>query len=264
MPSPFPGMDPYLEHPFIWSGLHNRLIVAIADEISAQVSQRYYVDIEQRVYVGELDDPRSSRRPDVSVVSSSTNGGLQGIDAMPQPEGLGTQVITVELPVPDEIREAYLEVRDAHSGNLVTALEILSPTNKRAGRGRELYESKRRRILETSTNLIEIDLLRAGEPMRFFYASGNVSSDYRILVRRGGRSTATLYAFGVMHPIPSFELPLQLEDFEPVIDIGKLLESIYQRARYHMRVNYSDDPVPPLSEADAAWADELLRESNLR
>ena len=78
MPSPFPGMDPYLEHPFIWPGLHNRLIVAIADEISAQVSQRYYVDIEQRVYVGELDDPRSSKRPDVSVVSSSTNGGLRG------------------------------------------------------------------------------------------------------------------------------------------------------------------------------------------
>jgi hypothetical protein len=31
MPSPFPGMDPYLENPEFWPGVHNRLIVAIID-----------------------------------------------------------------------------------------------------------------------------------------------------------------------------------------------------------------------------------------
>ncbi len=262
MPSPFPGMDPYLEHPWIWPGLHNRLIVAIADEISAQLSHRYYVDIEQRVYVGELDDPKSSRRPDISVVSVSANGEAESV--LPGTEPSGASVLTVELPVPDEIREAYLEVRDAQDGRLVTAVEILSPSNKRPGRGRELYESKRRGILETSTNLVEIDLLRTGEPMRFFYANGGVESDYRILVRRGGSSSATLYAFGVRHAIPAFELPLQLDDYEPVVDIGKLLHEMYDRARFYMRVNYADEPVPPLSYADVEWADNLLKEHNLR
>ena len=262
MPSPFPGMDPYLEHSFIWPGLHNRLIVAIADEISDQLSRQYYVDIEQRVYVGELDDPKTSRRPDISVVTASTNGG--GDAALPQPEVGEASVITVELPVPDEIREAYLEVRDAYNGSLVTALEILSPSNKRLGRGRDLYESKRRGILETSTNLVEIDLLRSGAPMQFFYANGDVSSDYRILVRRGRRSSAVLYAFGVRHAIPSFDLPLRLDDYEPIVDMGKIISGIYDRARYRMRVDYTDDPVPPLSDADADWADSLLKSKALR
>ena len=262
MPSPFPGMDPYLEHRFIWPGLHNRLIVAIADEISEQLSRQYYVDIEQRVYVGELDDPKTSRRPDISVVTASANAGEK--DALPQSEVAEPSVLTVELPVPDEIRETYLEVRDAYNGSLVTALEILSPSNKHPGRGRDLYESKRRGILETSTNLIEIDLLRSGAPMKFFYANGDVSSHYRILIRRGRSSSAALYVFEVRHAIPSFDLPLRLDDFEPVVDIGKLLSGIYDRARYHMRVDYTDEPVPPLSDADAKWADTLLKERGLR
>ena len=262
MPSPFPGMDPYLEHPWIWPGVHNRLIVAIGDAIVAQVRPRYYVDIEQRVYVGEIDDPKSPRIPDISVISTSNNGGIEpGFRQKGLPNAT---VITVELPVPDEIRETYLEVRDTQDGKLVTALEILSPTNKRPGRGRELYERKRREILGTSTNLVEIDLLRAGEPMLFFYANGAISSDYRILVRRDGRSTATLHAFGVRHAIPLIELPLRRDDFEPVIDVGKLLHDMYDRSGYDLRLNYTDDSVPPLSEADSEWADRLLRERELR
>lgn len=260
MPSPFPGMDPYLEHPLIWPDVHHRLIGAIAYQIEEQVGDRYYVSVERRVYVSEPDEPDAFRIPDVSVIGTPGNGDVFG--APQQTEISGASVVTVQLPIPNQIRESFLEVRDSQSGRLVTAIESLSPTNKRTGVGRTAYESKRMELLATHTNLVEIDLLRAGHPMRF---SGHATiGDYRILVRWGGRSSATLYAFGVRNAIPEFPLPLQQGDEEPVIYIGGLLRNLYAHGRFHMRLNYADDPVPPLSAADAEWADKLLREQELR
>ena len=261
MPSPFPGMDPYLEHPLIWPDVHHRLIGAIAHEIEEHVGDRYYVSVERRVYVSEPDEPDAYRIPDVSIVSTSVNGDVSN-EAQSQSEQAGASVATVQLPIPDQIREYFLEVRDLRSGRPVTAIELLSPTNKRPGVGRAAYESKRIEILATRTNLVEVDLLRTGYPMRF---SGHATvGDYRILVRRGGRSSATLYAFSVRNAIPEFTLPLQQDDEEPVIYIGNLLRKLYDHGRFIARLNYADEPVPPLSTADAAWADELLREHEVR
>lgn len=262
MPSPFPGMDPYLENPLIWPDIHHRLIGAIAHEIEEHVGDRYYVSVERRVYVSEPDEPDAYRIPDVSVVSASGNGDTPAPGSVQRIEASEATVVTVQLPVPDQIREYFLEVRDLQSGRLVTAIELLSPTNKRPGVGRAAYESKRIEILATRTNLVEIDLLRAGRPMRF---SGQVKDgDYRILVRRGGRSSATLYAFGVRNAIPEFPLPLQQDDEEPVIYVGSLLRELYDHGRFLARLNYAEEPVPPLSRADADWADKLLREHELR
>ncbi len=262
MPSPFPGMDPYLEHPRIWPDVHHRLIGAIAHDIEAQIGQDYYVSVERRVYVSEPDEPDAYRISDVSVIDASGNGTPPAPPAMSQATPSGASIVTVQLPVPDQIREYFLEVRDLRRGSLITAIELLSPSNKRPGQGRDQYEEKRTELLATRTNLVEIDLLRAGHPMRFT-ASG-VASDYRTLVRRGGRSSATLYAFGVRNEIPAFPLPLRQNDEEPDIYIGNLLRNLYDPGRFRMRLNYADEPVPPLSEADAQWADRLLRERELR
>lgn len=263
MPSPFPGMDPYLEHPLIWPGLHHRLIVAIADGISSQLSNRYYVDIEQRVYLSESNEPDAFRIPDVSVVGASGNGDASDASLSSALEGADGMAVAVRVPLPEEAREGYLEVREAGSNYLITAIEILSPTNKRAGTGRALYEEKRMELLGTWTNLVEIDLLRAGEPMRII--SNGIHGDYRILVVRGGRSRGMLYPFGVRQPFPKFSVPLRRGDHdEPTVDIGHILSDIYDRARYNMRVNYADEPTPPLSDEDAEWAERLLRERELR
>lgn len=262
MPSPFPGMDPYLEHRFIWPSLHHRLITAIADELSVQLSDGYYVDIEQRVYISEPEEPDSFRIPDVSVLSVSTNGDASDASEVSATEGAGDAAVAVRVPLPEEVRESYLEVREAGSNYLITAIEVLSPTNKRPGKGRQLYEEKRMELLGTWTNLVEIDLLRAGEPMRII--GDRVHGDYRILVARGGKSRAMLYPFGVRQPFPEFPVPLRRDEAEPLVDIGRLLPDLYDRARYYMRVNYAEDPMPPLSDADAEWADELLRSKALR
>jgi hypothetical protein len=171
--------------------------------------------------------------------------------------------LTVRVPLPDEVRETYLEVRETGTDYVITVVEILSPTNKRPGRGRRIYEDKRLDVLATRTHLVEIDLMRAGEPMPIM---GNDStSDYRILVSRGDcRPDATLYVFGVRQSIPLFPLPLKPADQEPVVDLGRLLHDLYDQASYDLRLDYTGEPDPPLPEAEAAWANQLLRQQGLR
>lgn len=157
----------------------------------------------------------------------------------------------------------YLEVREVGTEALVTTIEILSPTNKRSGKGRQMYEEKRDLVLGSRTNLVEIDLLRRGEPMPFI--GNNIESHYRILVGRGNqRPYADLYAFNLQDIIPSFPLPLRSGDTEPVINLQVLLNEIYEISGYDLVIDYSTEPVPPLKEADAAWVDALLREQGLR
>ncbi|WP_448605471.1 DUF4058 family protein, partial [Thermoflexus hugenholtzii] len=162
MPSPFPGMDPYLEHPALWPGLHSRLIVGLADHLGPILRPRYYVEVEERVYLltregGAFPFPA---RPDVAVAAPSGLSSSPG--SIPIPAG-GARVVT--LPMPEEVRERYLVVREAGTHQVVTWLEILSPANKAPGEGRQVYLKKREEILRSRVHLVEIDLLRAGEPM---------------------------------------------------------------------------------------------------
>ena len=257
MPCPFPGMDPYLEHPSIWPDVHNRLIVFIADDISPQIRPNYYVALEERVYVAEHGESEFIGRPDVTVVGRSETR------AETSSTRRDSSVRTVQVPYPDEVRETYLEVRETSTDFVVTVMEILSPSNKRPGRGRILFEDKRMDVLATRTHLVEIDLIRAWEPMHII--GNGIASDYRILVSRGNhRPNATLYTFGVRQPIPTFPLPLRRDDDGPVVNLGELPHDLYDRAGYDLRIDYSTEPEPPLSASDAAWADELLRQKERR
>jgi hypothetical protein len=118
-------------------------------------------------------------------------------------------------------------------------------------------------VLGSSTHLVEIDLLRAWEPMPLLANSSQ--SDYRILVSRGDcRPSADLYAFNLQDTIPLFPLPLQANDLEPIIDLKMLLSEIYDRTAYDLKIDYTLAPVPPLSATNAAWANALLTEKRLR
>ncbi len=243
-------MDPYLEHPALWADVHNSLIAGIRDDLAPRVAPRYYVSLESRVYLLKPDDLVLVGRPDLSVVSELA---VETATPLSQP---GVAVLEVDVPMQDEVEDTFLEVHEVKSGKLVTGLEILSPANKQ-GKGRTTYEEKRQDYFRTRTNLVEIDLLRAGEPMPV--VGRPVGSDYRILVSRGPRRPhAQLYAFGVRGAIPSFALPLAPGDEEPVVELNAVLHGVYHRARFDLRLEYSRPPVPPLSEADAAWARELI------
>ena len=145
---------------------------------------------------------------------------------------------TVIVPLPETVKKRYLEVRKVGTKEVVTVIEVLSPKNKRPGEGRNAYENKRQRVLGSSTHLVEIDLLRAGEPMLVF--GDGMQNDYRILVSRAENlPQADLYAFNLQDSIPSFALPLRTADSEPLVDLQSLLTGIYDCAGYDLVIDYS-------------------------
>jgi hypothetical protein len=244
-------MDPYLEHPGLWPDVHNRLIAAIADTLAPALAPRYHVRVEERMYMLKPDEPAFVGRADVAV-AARPGAPLAGA---PVAEA---GVLEVDVPLEDEVGDWFLEIRDVVSGKLVTVVELLSPVNK-LGAGRRKYLRKRSHVLGTRTNLVEVDLLRAGRPMP---VSKAVQSDYRILVSRGRtRPRAQLILFGVRQPIPSFLLPLLPGDDEPSLDLNVVLHALYERARYDLVLNYARPATPPLNEADVAWARDLAQKA---
>jgi len=240
-----------LENPELWPDVHNGLIAALRDELSPLLRPNYYVALEERTYLEEPGELVLVGRPDLTVVD---RGGPEQA-----PERSRTEtVVEVELPVGAEVRETFLEVRTANEGEVVTVLE-LSPANKRSGTGRRMYLDKRELILSTRTSLVELDLLRAGEPMPTIRPRAR--SDYSVLVSRGHRRPkADLIPFGVRDAIPPFPLPLRRGEDEPAVDLGKILHALYDRASYDLRIDYEPESVPPLAPADSEWARALIRE----
>jgi len=246
-------MNPYLENPELWPEVHSRLIVAIADELTEHLSEKYRVAIEKRTYFSSGDENLLVGIPDVSVVAKRTAESQPARTAT-----LAPQPISVTVPMTEEVQERYLEIREVATGTVVTVIELLSPKNKRAGEGRQAYERKRNQVLASLSHLIEIDLLRGGQPPPI---RGGVDSDYRILISRSDRRPAALlYAFSLRQAIPQIAVPLMPGDGEPLLDVQVVLQRVYERGRYYLAIDYTQPPQPALSQEDVAWANERLRE----
>jgi Protein of unknown function (DUF4058) len=154
---PFPGMNPYLEHPLLWAEVHARLIVSIANQLQPQIDPRYVASIEERVYIA---GPQR-RIPDVWIQRVREQG-----DTTPliQPEQRSESDTALVVEVENlEIHEARVEILDAYDEmKLVAVIEVVSPANKSAGPGRASYKAKQEQILARDCHLIEIDLMRRG------------------------------------------------------------------------------------------------------
>ena len=261
MASPFPGMDPYLEQAVFWSSFHSRLIVALADALSPRLRPQYYVEVETRSYIETAETGElligipdavvlAAKQSAQSAGSEARTTGIVAVQPVPQ------QVI---LPMPAVVRERFLEVREIGSDVIVTVVEVLSPKNKRPGSGRTLYENKRQLILGSRTHLVEIDLLRGNDPLPM---QGEIQpSHYRILVSRAEvRPRADLYAFSVRDPLPSFPLPLQTPDEAIAVELSTIMQGVYERASYDLRIDYSQPPPPPaFGNNDTTWIQERCR-----
>jgi len=257
MAYPFPGMNPYLERASLWPDVHLELMRNIRLVLTGAVAPRYYVAVEERTYIVALDPQSYVGRPDVAVIGPPAPV-LAGMALAPA----NGSVVSVVVPVSDEVRERYLEIRQQGTDRVITVIEVLSPANKAKGEGRRVYEEKRRTVLDSATHLVEIDLLRAGEPMAAYPQS---ESDYRILVSRSWeRPRSFLYPFNLPDPIPTIPVPLQKGEDEPRLSLGDLLPRIYDDVRYDLRIDYSVPPPPPnLAEEQSTWLDALLCAASL-
>ncbi len=267
MPNPFPGMNPYLGRRDIWPDFHHWLITAIADALSPQVEPRYYVAVEQRTYIMPVENGEQVFRPDIAVAAATPapepSGGVAVAVATETAVTTETavEITAVALPLYERMLESYLEIRNAETHEVVTVIEVLSPSNKVPGQGRTEYEAKRRQVLMTLTSLVEIDLLRAGEPMPMKPVP---KSFYRILVRRGWEGNkGKLWTFGLRHPIPEIPVPLRQGEKEAKLNLNLLLSEMDDRARYHLRLNYHQPPDPPLPSEEFAWVQKILKEKSI-
>jgi hypothetical protein len=251
-------MDPYLEARWLWPDVHGRLVPSIADALAPQVAPAYYVAIEERTYLVPAMPESPPRRPDIALVSTDSPSSASGSVATL----VGVAPRTVTLPLYERIRETYLEVREVGTHAVVTVIELLSPTNK-VGGGRAEYQEKRAQVLETATSLVEIDLLRDGDPMEM---SPRPEELYRILVAPSWeRPRARLWALGLRSLLPDVPVPLREREKEAGIPLGKLLPELYDRARYDLRLDYRQPvPDPALPPEDAAWVEALLQEKGRR
>jgi hypothetical protein len=260
MPNPFPGMDPWLEAPDAWGGLHSRLVHGAVESLLPPLrAQGYFADANERIWIEEAG---RSVQPDVAVVATtkrpraSTTAGTSVAD----------EPIRVR-PFESELREPYLEIFDAKSRKLVTTIEFLSPTNKSTSKGRKLFERKRKELQAAGVNLVEVDLLRAGRHLSCV-PEGLAESvrpwDYLVCVWRPKQADYELYPVQLRDRLPRIRVPLKPKDPDVVLDLQQVLDRAYDSGPYPDRIAYEDQPIPPLSPADAAWADERLRAAGLR
>ncbi len=263
MPSPFPGMDPYLEDPAIWPDLHQRLVTYSADALQPRLRPRYHARIGERLYVLP---PHRAIYPDVSVIHR------QPVPAPAQPSG--TAVVAPDTPVvfsvpPQEVREPFIEIIDlARGGRVVTIIEVLSPANKTPGEGHDLYLRKQKEVLGSDTHLVEIDLLRQGEhtvAVPFPYLAPYRPRHYVVCISRADRREQfEVYFFNVRQRMPRIAIPLQKPDPDVVLDLQAVFEQCYKHGAYEDLVDYAKPPTSPLAPEDAEWADERLRQKGLR
>lgn len=260
----FPGMDPYLEAKLIWPGFHNALVVYIRDQLRPLLHPRYIAAVEDRVF---LEEPPRALISDVWIreQSSKRNGG--GV-AVLEPQ-VATQAHDADDPMlieltDREMHESYIEILDRQSGQrVVTVIEVLSPTNKTPGPGRDAYLAKQEEVWKSATHLVEIDLLRGGEHT-VLIPEGEVRDrrdyDYLVSVNRATnvRRFYETYPRSLRERLPRISIPLAEGDRDVVLDVQAVVDQTYDAGSYQARLPYDQPCTPPLREADQAWANDLI------
>ncbi|MCC5634657.1 DUF4058 family protein [Nostoc sp. CHAB 5844] len=256
MPSPFPGMNPYLEG-YLWSDVHNALASKIRAFLAPQLRPKYVVRLE--VYVVEdisLASEIGILYPDVEVLQIRQRRNLNP----PHPRAnIATTPASLTLPViqPVEVRIPTVEIRDTANNVLVSCIEILSPVNKREPSLTD-YRKKRQRLYNANVHLIEIDLLRRGN--RPFNHPRLPNVPYLITLTRSHSGLIDVWPVALQDPLPTIPVPLGAGDPDAVLELQAALNAIYDEAGYDLSIDYTQPPAPPtLSDVDIQWMSTQLR-----
>jgi hypothetical protein len=257
MPSPFPGMDPYLEGA-LWTTVHFSLSAEMVRQLAPKLRPRYLVCPAERFVMETPESVAVSTAhiyPDVGVTGARpVVATAQGTTIAPAPLELAT---IIPAPIP----HVTIEIRDTAHRQLVTAIEVLSPTNKR-GDGRQEYLAKRRRILLSTAHLLEIDLLRQGQrvPMQ----KPLPAAPYFIFLSRAEKRPITeIWPISLREALPVVPIPLLPDDADVALDMQQVFTTTYDLLGYDLAIDYTQSPEIPLPKEDVAWTEGLLRIAGL-
>jgi len=216
------------------------------------LAPKYLAELETQVVIDQVDDDPQVMLPDVCATRLDVPGGAPSAAAVAAPAPVK---VRVPMDVPTRLVSVYIRLRE--TARLVAVIELLSPVNKRRGKGREEYLEKRRTFLKSPVHFIEIDLLRSYPRMPF--DDPLPAADYTVMVCKAGeRPRSSVWPISVRQPLPTIPIPLLAPDPPVPLDLGQALRTAYERVRYDLRVDYRKPPAPPLLPAYAAWAAVLL------
>ncbi len=261
MPSPFPGMDPYLEKH--WEDVHGSVITYARDAIAPQLPGDLFARTEQRVYVDAGGFPMSIQRPDVHVVErprwSETGRGSSARITAAEPILLDFQS--------DPVVESYIQIMDANGNSVVTGIEVVSPANKIDGAGRLAYLRKRDEFLASNANLVEIDLIRAGNWVTMlmpYLVPAPYHTAYRVSARRStSGAKGELYPIALTDRLPVIRIPLRVDEPDVFLDLQRLIDRAYEFGGYD-GTDYTKPCDPVLTGEEADWVDALLKAADRR
>lgn len=255
MPSPFPGMDPYLESPAFWPDFHSTFINYWREALAEALPSHYAARIGERGYL--VEQPPVQKKlisTDVAVIAPPSLTPTSSA----KPAGVATlEPVTIPLPVIEEGRETYIEILHRPDRTLVAVLELLSPANKEEP-GRGDYLAKRSGLLRQHVHLIELDLLLKGQrpPLR---KDPPVGDYYYLLARAEQRPNCEVYAWSMSQPLPTLPVPLRAPDPDLFIDLGVVFTTVFQRGRYEGDIDYSAPPEVALSAEQREWVTNHLQ-----
>lgn len=250
MPSPFPGMNPFLEHEFVWKDFHFRSIPAIAELLAAQTGEAYSVMVGEHLYIHEpsAEERRLLGHADVSLGRGGNARRSHGNGSAAPATAVFPLAVGVES-VPN------VEIRDREGNRLVTVIELLSPANKRNGPDRDQYIYKRQELLRSEAHFVEIDVLRGGPRLP---ADGLPECDYYAAVSRvEERPRVGVWPVMLRDRLPKIPVPLTSPDPDVWLDLQAMLDLVYDRSRYGPQL-YRRPIQPPLVPADAEWARQFV------
>lgn len=260
MPSPFPGMDPWLEHPSRFGGLHSLLVAYAVEQLQPQLIHRgYFIAPNERVWI---EESRRDILPDGAVLhwkpDNSTKTPVTVADA--------DKSVKVRK-LKSEFRQPYLEIFDNEGRKLITGIEFVSPTNKSKSEGRKQYRAKQQELQAAGVNMVEVDLLRRGRPVILAPAALTESVkpwDYLVCLWRAHEDEDfDLYPIPLRSRLPRIRIPLKPKEPEAVLDLQLAFTKAYDAGPYRVSVDYRGKTIPPLGPDDHSWANEALQAAGL-
>jgi hypothetical protein len=262
MTSPFPGMDPFLEDQGYWKEFHTVFLTWTQDALGERVPDAYEVRIEERLsLVYEPDfDTKHDVWPDVGILRSPGTAGA----GSPTSGTMTLEPVALTLPRHrlEEVSEARIEIRRFPDRELVTVIELLSPSNKEAP-GELLYSQKRLELIHQPVHLVELDLLIGGKrlAMEDELPTGHY---YTFVSRAERRFLSDTSTWSIRDPLPTIPIPLMAPDPDILLDLAAIFNTVYQRARYERSIDYTATLKLPLSAEDRTWAEKIARGFNPR
>lgn len=253
MPSPFPGMDPFIESQR-FDDFHHAYILAVKELLVLLVRPKYVVDAERYVFLSGDDEVERLLRPDVSLAEANidrqTSAGTSLVATL-EPKFMA-------IPESDDAGQLFLKIRSKEDHTVVSVIELLSPTNKEKSGGMQQYLAKRNTYLRTLTNIVEIDLLRGGT--RLPTRQPLHDNDYfAFVIRHGDRAHVEVYGWNLQDRLPIIPVPLGEGDPDVGLDLQVAFDRTYDRGGYDYALDYQQTIIPALNQAGREWVEERLR-----